>query len=289
MKTAIVTDTNSGMSVAEGREKGIWVIPMPVIIDGTNYLEGEDITHQEVYAALAAGKNVTTSQASAGAVMAVFDEALKQADELVYIPMSSGLSGTCDTGKLLAAKYGGRVEVADNRRISFTLYESVLDAQYYAEQGASAAEIREKLEKDAYNAAIYITVGSVEYLQKSGRITPAGVTLASLLHIVPILTIQGGKLDAYKRVRGMKSAAKHMIEALKNDLEKVTAENPDAAVVIGSAGTETDEEAVEAMVSLLKKEFPQYPVARRPLSCSIASHTGPEASGVAWVLIDHPR
>ncbi|MBR4446603.1 MAG: DegV family protein [Solobacterium sp.] len=287
MSTAIVTDTNSGLNRAEGKERGIFVIPMPVIIDGQDYLEGVSITHGDVYAAMAEGKDVSTSQASAGSVMDTWEEALRSYDEVVYIPMSSGLSGACDTGRLLARKYGGKVIVADNRRISMTLYEAVLDAKKYADAGMSAREIADKLEADGADGSIYITVASIEHLKKSGRITQAGVTLASLLHIVPVLTIQGGKLDAYERVRGMKAAVKHMIEAVRNDLTTYLHARPEASIVMGVAGTLTEENAVQTVIERMKQEFPDYPVIYQPLSCSIACHTGPGAIGVAFVAVNH--
>lgn len=287
MSTAIVTDTNSGLSRTEGKERGIFVIPMPVIIDGQDYLEGVSITHGDVYAAMAEGKDVSTSQASAGSVMDTWEEALRSYDEVVYIPMSSGLSGACDTGRLLARKYGGKVIVADNRRISMTLYEAVLDAKKYADEGMSAREIADKLEADGADGSIYITVASIEHLKKSGRITQAGVTLASLLHIVPVLTIQGGKLDAYERVRGMKAAVKHMIEAVRNDLTTYLHARPEASIVMGVAGTLTEEDAVQTVIERMKQEFPDYPVIYQPLSCSIACHTGPGAIGVAFVAVNH--
>ncbi len=287
MSTAIVTDTNSGLSRTEGKERGIFVIPMPVIIDGQDYLEGVSITHGDVYAAMAEGKDVSTSQASAGSVMDTWEEALRSFDEVVYIPMSSGLSGACDTGRLLARKYGGKVIVADNRRISMTLYEAVLDAKKYADEGMSAKEIADKLEADGADGSIYITVASIEHLKKSGRITQAGVTLASLLHIVPVLTIQGGKLDAYERVRGMKAAVKHMIEAVRNDLTTYLHARPEASIVMGVAGTLTEEDAVQTVIERMKQEFPDYPVIYQPLSCSIACHTGPGAIGVAFVAVNH--
>ncbi|MBR3358096.1 MAG: DegV family protein [Solobacterium sp.] len=287
MSTAVVTDTNSGFTVEEGKQLGIFVIPMPVIIDGKDFLEGVNITHEDVYAAMAEGKDVSTSQASAGSVMDVWDGALKTYDSVVYIPMSSGLSGQCETGRLMARKYGGRVKVADNRRISVTQYQAVLDAKKYADSGMSAEEIAQKLEEDGPDASIYITVKSIEYLKKSGRITPAAVTLASLLHIVPVLTIRGGKLDAFERVRGMKTAVRHMITAVHNDLDEYLGRHPSADIIVAVSGTMTDPLEVQTVVEAMKKEFPDYEVFYRPLSCSIACHTGPGAVGVAFMAVNH--
>ena len=282
MSTAIVTDTNSGFTVAQGKELGIYVVPMPVIIDGQDYLEGVNITHEDVYAAMAAGKNVSTSQASAGSVMDIWDEALKTYDSVVYIPMSSGLSGQCETGKLLARKYGGRVHVADNHRISVTQYRSVLDAKQYADRGMNAEEIARRLEKEGPESSIYITVKSVEYLKKSGRITQAAVTMASLLHIVPVLTIQGGKLDAFEKVRGMKMALRHMIDALRGDINEYLQTHPGAQITVGVACTISDPEEIQNIMDRMKTEFSECQVFYKPLSCSIACHTGPGAVGMGF-------
>ena len=282
MSTAVVTDTNSGLTVSEGQELGIFVIPMPVIIDGKDYLEGVDITHDDVYAAMEAGKNVSTSQASAGSVMDIWDRALKTYDSVVYIPMSSGLSGQCETGKLLARKYGGLVHVADNHRISVTQFRSVMDAKRYADSGMNAEEIARRLEEEGADSSIYITVKSVEYLKKSGRITQAAVTMASLLHIVPILTIQGGKLDAFEKVRGVKMALRHMIDAMRTDINEYLKTHPGADITIGVACTLSDAEEVQSIVERVKTEFPECQVFCRPLSCSIACHTGPGAIGMGF-------
>lgn len=287
MRTAVITDTNSGMSVSEGKQRGIFVIPMPVILDGFTYLEGVNITHRNVFEAMAEGRDLTTSQPSAGDVMRIWDEALQNHDEAVYIPMSSALSGACGTGKMLAEKYNGRVFVADNRRISVPLYEAVRDAKKAADSGCGGAEIAQMLEEHADESSVYITVRSTEYLKKSGRITPAGVQLASLLHILPILKIRGGSLDAYERVRGTRMALKHMADSVRRDLKEMSAANPGSAAVIAAAGTLRDDTEIRRAVRYLEDVFPQHRVIYMPLSCSIACHTGPDAFGAACILIRH--
>ena len=190
MKTAILTDTNSGLTVEEGEKRGIYVLPMPVIIDGDSYLEGVDITHDQLFDALRREKEVSSSQPSPGDVMALWERVLDNGyDELVYIPMSSGLSASCRNAMQLAEEYGSKVRVVDNHRISATLLESVLDAKTMADRGRSAEEIKEYLESTALEATIYLTVDSLKYLKKTGRITPAAAAIGSMLNIKPILTI----------------------------------------------------------------------------------------------------
>ena len=287
MQTAVVTDTNSGMTAEEGGTRGIYVIPMPVIIDGKTYHEGVDVTYTEVFRAMEEGRQVSTSQPSPGDVLAIWKQALSDGyEEVVYIPMSSGLSGSCAAAKGLAADFGGRVEVADNHRISLTMYESVLDAKAMADRGLRAAEIRQRLEDHSMDATIYLTVNSVEYLKKSGRITPAGAALARILKIKPVLTIQGEKLDAFARVRGMIAAGRKMIEATYQDLQSRFADTPKAKVLVGAAGTLTTQEEIERWSARVREAFPGYDFLYHPLSCSIACHTGPGAAGAGFVYLD---
>ena len=209
-KIAVVTDTNSGITREEAKKLGVYLLPMPFIVDGTEYFEGVTCTYEHFFEMLEAGAEVSTSQP--------WEEALATHDSVVHIPMSSALSGSCDTAKALAAEYNGRVCVVDNKRISITQRESVLDALTLAEKGLTAAEICVQLENTAYNASIYLAVNTLELLKKSGRVTPAGA-LATLLGLKPVLQIQGGKLDAYAKVRGMANAEKTMLKALEKDLQ----------------------------------------------------------------------
>lgn len=282
MKTAIMTDTNSGISLDEGRENGIYVLPMPVIIDGKDYLEELTLRNDEMYKALNDIKDVVSSQPSPGALTEMWDKILSDGyDELVYIPMSSGLSGSCNTATALSAEYEGKVVVVDNHRISVTLRDSVYDAKYYAEQGMTAAEINAELEKNAYQNDIYITLNTLKLIKKSGRVTAAGAAIATVLNLKPILKIQGGKLDAYAKSRGMAAAEDKMIEAVRKDLETKYADVPKEHISIAAAGTHETEEAARKWLNRVREEFEGYHVIYRALSCSIASHVGTNTQGAA--------
>ena len=219
MKIAVVTDSNSGITQAEGKRLGIFVLPMPFMIDGQEYLEDITLTQQEFYERLSGGGDIGTSQPSPEAILKLWDQILEEYDEIVHIPMSSGLSGSCQTASVLAEEYDGRVWVADNHRISVTQRQSVLDALSMAQSGMSAGAIREKLEECGMDATIYITVDTLKYLKKGGRITPAAAALGTLLRIKPVLSIQGEKLDAFAKARTMKQAKSMMIAAIRHDLE----------------------------------------------------------------------
>ncbi|MBR2189041.1 MAG: DegV family protein [Eubacterium sp.] len=287
MHTGVVTDTNSGMSVREGQERGIYVLAMPVIVDGKVYHEGQDVSFQELFQAMEAEKQVSTSSPSPLELQEVWDRAFADGcDELVYIPMSSGLSSSCEQAKLLAEQYDGRVYVADNHRISLTQYESVLDAKAMADNGKSAAEIKERLEDNTYGATIYLTVDSLDYLRKSGRITAAAHALAALLKIRPILTIQGEKIDAFAKARGIRSAMRKMIEATAQDLREKFQEIPKKKILIGAAGTLVRQEDIDQWSERVRAAFPGYTFLYHPLSCSVACHTGPGAVGTGFVIMD---
>ena len=216
---AIVTDSNSGISQAEGKELGIYVIPMPFLVDGKLYFEDVDMNKEQFYHFLENDADLSTSQPSPGDVMDLWDKLLKEYDEIVHIPMSSGLSASCSTAMGLARDYDGKVQVVDNQRISVTMQQSVMDAKHLVAAGKSAAQIKEILEKEALESSIYLMVDTLKYLKKGGRITPAAALLGSALNLKPILQIQGDKLDAYKKVRGVKAAKKNMLEAMKKDVE----------------------------------------------------------------------
>lgn len=203
---AIVTDSNSGISQAEGKELGIYVIPMPFLVDGKLYFEDVDMNKEQFYHFLENDADLSTSQPSPGDVMDLWDKLLKEYDEILHIPMSSGLSASCSTAMGLARDYDGKVQVVDNQRISVTMQQSVMDAKHLVAAGKSAAQIKEILEKEALESSIYLMVDTLKYLKKGGRITPAAALLGSALNLKPILQIQGDKLDAYKKVRGVKAA-----------------------------------------------------------------------------------
>lgn len=287
MKTAIMTDTNSGITVEKGKEDGIFVLPMPVIIDNKDYLEGIDVTHDDLYDAMRKGLDIHSSQPSLGAVSEMWDEILNSGyDELIYIPMSSSLSSSCDMAMAHAKKYNGKVCVVDNHRISFSLYESVYDAKAYADNGATSKDIKEALEKNAFNSSIYITVNSLEYLKKSGRITSAGAAIATVINLKPVLTIQGEKLDAFAKVRGINAAKKKMLQALLEDLNTRFKDVPKDKIQLGTAGTFERREDADIWLDELKAAFPEYEPYYLPLSCSIACHVGIDSLGCALTVKD---
>ena len=282
MKTAIMTDTNSGITKDIAKELGIYVIPMPVIIDEKTYYENDTITEEEFFCALSGDRHITTSQPSPGDVMDLWNQILDEGyDELVYIPMSSGLSNSCVAALGYSQEYDGKVEVIDNHRISVTMYQSVLHARDLALQGASAKEIKTALENDAYNSSIYLAVNTLEYLKKGGRITPAAALIGSVLSIKPILTIQGEKLDSYAKTRGsMKKAEEKMLSAVQSDIEKRFASLDQTKLHIGAAGAGLTVEQQEEWVNLLRSKFPAADVFYSPLSASVSVHTGPGAVGI---------
>ena len=288
MKTAILTDTNSGITVEEGKTLGIFVLSMPTIIDYETYFEGVNLTKKEFFDAMLAGRYISTSQPSPGEVMDMCDEILGSGyEELIYIPMSSGLSNSCHSAIALAEDYDGKVVVADNHRISVTLRMAVLDAFAWEKQGCTAQQIKEKLEETAYESSIYLAVNTLEYLKKSGRVTPAGAAIGSILNIKPILTIQGGKLDAYAKVRGIKKCEAKIKEAIEKDRQERFGEVEDKNLCIGTAGTFLKEEDAKHWKEYIQEMFPTIQVYYDPLPCSIASHVGPDAVGIGISIVHH--
>ncbi|HJA66539.1 dihydroxyacetone kinase [Lachnoclostridium sp. An169] len=277
-KVAIVTDSNSGITQKRGKELGIYVLPMPFFIDGEQYFEDITLTQEQFYEKLQADSDISTSQPSPAAVMELWEKVLRDYDEIVCIPMSSGLSSTCSTALSIAAEYGGRVEVVNNQRISVTQEQSVYDAMYLRDQGKSAREIREILEREKMQASIYITVDTLKYLKKGGRVTPAAAAIGTVLNLKPVLQIQGEKLDAYAKVRGWKAAKKTMLSAIEKDLSGRFAEVRDQ-MVLGMAYTCSAEQAQEWKQEI-KEHFPGYDIVEGPLSLSVACHIGPGAMAV---------
>lgn len=281
-RIAIVTDSNSGITPEEGKALGITVVPMPCLVDGNVYFEDVDLSKEQFYQYLESDADLTTSQPSPGEVMDLWDDLLKEYDEVVYIPMSSGLSASCATAMGLAQEYEGRVQVVDNQRISVTMQQSVKDAIYLANQGKSAAEIKEILEKEALEASIYLVVDTLKYLKKGGRITPAAALLGSALNLKPILQIQGEKLDAYKKVRGMKAAKKNMLEAMRKDMETRFPEYVKAGQMKLYVAYTTDEETAKQWMDEVQAAFPEFTIHRMDrLSISITCHTGPGVLAIA--------
>lgn len=274
-QTAIVTDTNSGLRPEEAAGLGIDLIPMPVNLDGACFFEYDTITQAEFFSCLSAGAEVSTSQPAPGALTDCWERLLEDYDQVVYIPMSAGLSGGYQTAVMLAGDYDGRVLVADTRRISVTQRQAALDGAFLARQGKNGAEIREYLERDGGNSDIFIAVNTLDLLKKSGRVTAAGAALGSMLSIKPVLRIQSGKLDAYRKVRGMRSAMQAMIEGLREDTLRLEGER--FFIRAAYAG---DRQAGESWQAALQTAFPEYEVGLDPLPISVCCHVGYGALGV---------
>ena len=280
-RIAIVTDSNSGITREEAAALGTYVVPMPFFIDGELYYEGITLTTQEFYKRMAAGSEISTSQPTPGAVLELWDELLETNDEVVYIPMSSGLSGSCATATALAEDYDGRVHVVDNQRISATQRQSVIDALNMARDGLSGAQITEVLLRERLEASIYITVDTLQYLKKGGRITAAAAALGTVLGIKPVLQIQGDKLDAFSMAHGLKAAKRQMLDAVERDLEKRFSGK--RGVMVAAAYTCSEAEA-EVWSNEIRARFGErYCGYIAPLSLSVACHTGPGAVAMGCV------
>ena len=279
-KVRIITDSNSGITVEEARELGVTVLPMPFSINEEVYFEQESLTHEQFYEELAAGKDIMTTQPSPGQVMGIWDEALKEYDEIVYIPMSSGLSGSYQTAAMLAEDYEGKVHVVNNQRISVTQRQSVLDALRLLEAGKSAKEIKDILEEDRFNSSIYLMVDTLVYLKKGGRITPAAAALGTLLKLKPVLQIQGERLDAFAKARTVSQAKSIIINAVKSDIDKRFGGLSKENISLHMAYAHDLDRILEFKEEVLK-EFPGYDINLYPLSLSVATHIGPGCIALA--------
>ena len=277
-KTAIVTDSDSGITQSRGKELGIYVLPMPFFIDGELFLEDISLTQEQFYERLGADSEISTSQPSPGDVMELWEKLLREYDEIVHIPMSSGLSNSCETAMSIAAEYDGKVQVVNNQRISVTQEQSVYDAMKLRSQGKTAREIREVLEREKFQSSIYITVDTLKYLKKGGRVTPAAAAIGTVLNLKPVLQIQGEKLDAFAKVRGWKAAKKTMLKAIEADLSGRFADVKED-MILGMAYTCSREEAQEWKKEI-QERFPGYEMLEGPLSLSVACHIGPGAMAV---------
>ena len=280
MKVAVVTDSNSGITQAQAKEMGVYVLPMPFMIDGTEYLEDINLTQKEFYEHLSGDHDVSTSQPSPETILNLWEKLLEEYDAVVHIPMSSGLSSSCQTAKMLADDFDGKVQVADNHRISVTQRRSVQDALDMAAAGMDAEAICKKLEDTGLDSTIYVTVDTLKYLKKGGRITPAAAALGTLLRLKPVLTIQGEKLDAFAKARTMKQARSMMITAITRDLETRFGDVTGEKTYIDVAHTDNDAMAQE-LAAELRELFPETEVHVDPLSLSVACHIGPGALAIA--------
>ena len=284
---AIITDSNSGISVKEGRDLGVAVVPMPVHIDGKIFYEGLDLTQPKFYDALRKGAAVSTSQPSPADVVAVWNRCLKDHREAVYIPMSAGLSGSCQMAALMAREYDGRVQVADNRRISVPQRFAVMDALRMAKEGRSAAEIRQTLEEEGADNCVYITVDTLRYLRKGGRVSGVEAVAGSMLNIKPVMEIRSEKLTAIGKARGMKSARRFMLQRVREDFEgrlKPLADAGRLRVLI--AYSQVSRELLDGWRDEVQAAFPtQKEIFSEPLTLSVACHTGPGALAVGAVRV----
>lgn len=256
-------------------------MPMPFTIDGKTYFEDIDLTQEQFYEKLEDGAEISTSQPAVGDVMDLWDEVLKEHDEIVHIPMSSGLSSAYQTAKMLSEDYNGRAQVVNNQRISVTQKQSVFDALHMAKNGKRAIEIKEYLETTKFDSSIYITLETLKYLKRGGRITPAAAALGELLRLKPVLQIQGEKLDALAKARTKKMARKIMLRAIKNDLEKrFNAGESGETMLLHMAYTGNNEE-IKDFYDEVKGIYPNHEIFIDPLSLSVACHLGPGAIAIA--------
>ena len=279
-KIAVITDSNSGITQSQGKELGIFVVPMPFTINNEDYFEDINLTQDEFYNKLAEDATVSTSQPSPDSLMTLWDKVLEEYDQIIYIPMSSGLSGSCQSAFMIASEeYEGKVFVVDNQRISVTQRQSALDAKEMAEAGLSAEEIVEKLMENKFESSIYIMLDTLYYLKKGGRITPAAAALGTLLRLKPVLQIQGEKLDAFAKARTSSQGKNIMINAIKADIENRFGGIETKDFWISCAYTK-DLESANAWKKELEEAFPGFDINMDPLSLSVACHIGPGALAV---------
>ncbi len=286
MRTAIITDSNSGIFQEEAENLGIFSVPMPVFMQNFFYYEGINLDYETFLRALTKGERLSTSQPSPGDLMSMWEMAFKEGyEEILYLPMSSSLSGSYNTACLLAEDYPGRVYVADVRRISVTQRHAVLDALALSQQGLHAKEIKERLEENALRSIIFVGVSSLDYLKRGGRITPAAAAMASVLNIRPLLVIRGNQVDAFEKIRGQKRCAKRLIQLMQEHTEQLKKEG--FRVRVGAAGSFLTEADRTQWYQQVKAAFPEDDVFCDPLTCSISCHVGPNAFGMGISAVIH--
>lgn len=279
-RVAVVSDSNSGIAQQEAKELGVYILAMPFFVNNETFFEDVDLTQEEFYNRLKEGCEISTSMPSIASVTELWDELLKEYDEIVHIPMSSGLSSSYETAAMLALDYDGKVFVVNNQRISVTQRQSVLDAKALAEKGYQASAIKEILEREKFESSIYIMVDTLTYLKKGGRITPAAAALGTLLRLKPVLQIQGEKLDAFAKARTVKQAKSMMIDAMKNDLTN-RFDDPEGKNMYLEMAYTHDLEAAEEFKKEVQAAFPGSEIIMNPLSLSVSCHIGPGALAVA--------
>lgn len=280
-KVAVATDSNSGITQAQSKEYGVHVIPMPFFIDGETYFEDINLTQEEFYAKLEGDADITTSMPAVADVTDFWDKLLEEYDEVVYIPMSSGLSSSCETAIMLSQEYEGKVQVVNNQRISVTQKQAVLDSLVMVERGMSAAQIKEYLEETKYDSSIYIMLDTLYYLKKGGRITPAAAALGTLLKLKPVLQIQGDKLDAFAKARTAKQAKSIMMDAMAKDFKERFNSEDGTGMHLHVAYTKDVEAAME-FKAMIEEKYPNVgEIVMDPLSLSVSCHIGPGALAIA--------
>lgn len=280
-KIAIMTDSNSGITQKEAEVLRIRVFPMPFLIDGETFFEEISLTQEQFYERLAQDVDISTSQPSPEDVTKAWEELLEENESIVYIPMSSGLSGSCQTAIMLADDYEGKVQVVDNQRISVTQRQSVLDAIELAKEGKTAVQIKEILEVNKFESSIYIMLDTLKYLKKGGRITPAAAALGSALRLKPVLQIQGEKLDAFSIARTKKQGVSKMLAAIEEDIKTRFGGLDNMENIHMEVAHTVNEEAALELVEMIKERFGVETVDMYPLSLSISCHIGAGSLAVA--------
>lgn len=281
-KIGIVTDSHSSLTPVEAARLGVYVLPMPFDVDGQSYLEGIDLTREQFFAYQRAGAQIGTSQPAPASVMALWDKALTECESVLYIPISSGLSGSCHTAIALAeeAPYAGRVFVVDNGRVGTPLHRSILDAIELIDRGLSAEECKVALEKARGDLVIYVAVETLEYLKRGGRISSTAATVGTLLNIKPILHLATGKLESYKKARGMHRACETMLESIRSDLAIRFQEAHARGDVTLMAASSANAETTAKWLRQIEAAFPGMPILYDDLSMGVSCHTGEGALGI---------
>lgn len=278
---AIVTDSNSGITQARAKELGVHVVPTPFFINGELYLEDITLSREEFYEKLVEDAEISTSQPAPGDLIDTWEKLLKEYDEIVHIPLSASLSSACETAMMLSQDYDGRVQVVNNKRVSVMQMSSVLDALRLAESGKTATEIKTILEDEKFNACAYITVDTLKYLKKGGRVTPAAAAIGAVLNIKPVLVVFGEKLDSFAKVRGFKAAKKNMLEAVEKDLKEKFGNDEMMLYAVSTC----DAEETESWRQEIAEYFSDYEVKADYLSLSVSCHIGPGALAIAYAKV----
>lgn len=280
-KIAVVTDSNSGITQTQAKELGISVIPTPFFVNGELYLEDITLTREEFYEKLEEDAQISTSQPAPGDLIETWENLLKEYDEIVHIPISSSLSTACETATMLAQDYDGRVQVVNNQRVSVMQKSSALDALHLAESGKTAKEIKDILEEEKFNACAYITVDTLKYLKKGGRVTPAAVAIGTVLNIKPVLIVFGEKLDSFAKVRGFKAAKKAMLDVAEKELKEKFSNDEMVLYAVSTC----DAEETENWRQEIAEHFPGYEVKSDYLSLSVTCHIGRGALAIAYAKV----